>query len=90
MPDPRPLTRRRDENAADTETLARLGVVDEPPDPAPPPEPEPPAEPDPEQQAALTAAIVDAGVDPDTLADLTPRQMSAVARLLNGKSTMIK
>lgn len=86
MPDPRPVPRRRDDAAADTSTLVQLGVVDDPPTPAPP---APPPEPDPGQQAVLQAALADAGADEDTvgaLAGLTPEQVAAVARLLGPKN----
>ena len=36
IPAERPAVRRVDETAADTETLVDMGVVDQPPQPAPP------------------------------------------------------
>ncbi|MFD9069131.1 hypothetical protein [Streptomyces lasiicapitis] len=88
MPEPRLIARRRDDTAADVGTLVQLGVVDEPPTPAPPAEP---PQPDPEEQEVLAAAVAEAGVEDaeavDVLAGLTPEQTAAVARLLNGKNT---
>lgn len=61
VPADRPAPVRRDKGAADMGTQVALGWVEEPPKPAP----TPPPGPDPVEQAneaALQAALVDAGV----------------------------
>lgn len=91
MTEPRPLARRRTDTGADVDTLVQLGVVDEPPIPAPPAEPLPP---DPEQQDALAEAAAEAGVEDAAsvaaLAGLTREQAAAVARLLNATNRKTK
>ena len=71
MPEPRPLTPRRDDTAADADSLERLGRLDPQPLPAAPsgglpvetPAPTPPPDPADEQEAvALHAALAEAGV----------------------------
>lgn len=94
IPKERPAVRRVDKTAADTATLVGMGVVPEPPKPVP----EPPPGPSPTEQAneaALQAALVEAGVTKagrdeqviDALAKLDPADVEAVTRWLTSTKT---
>lgn len=95
MPDPRPVEPRRQEGAADVDSLVALGRADPPPIPAPAARPAPPAaNPVDEQEAAtLSAALADAGIEAgaaDTaavraLASLDPATVATVEKWLQAK-----
>lgn len=95
MPDPVPRTPRRDDTAADTGSLVRLGRHDPPPAPAehrpgPAPAPSPV---DQREVAALSAALAEAGVAEtaedqaavQALAGLDAATVAAVERWLKAK-----
>lgn len=93
-PAERPAVRRTDLTGADSATLVDLGLVDPPLKPASPPLPGPsPAEQ--ANEAALQAALADAGVVKagrdeqviDVLARLDPSEVEAVTRWLTATRT---
>ncbi|MFI6032938.1 hypothetical protein ACIBBD_01910 [Streptomyces sp. NPDC051315] len=95
MPDPRPVEPRRQEGAADIDSLVALGRATPPPIPRPRPDPGPPtADPvDEREAAALTAALAGAGIEAgpaDTaavraLASLDPATVATVEKWLKAK-----
>ncbi|KOG33278.1 hypothetical protein [Streptomyces resistomycificus] len=92
MPDPIPLSPRRDDTAADVGSLVRLGREEPPPVPAPTaPAPGPPG--DDADAATLKAALLDAGITTtaedqaavQALARLDTTTVEAVARWVKTK-----
>jgi hypothetical protein len=95
MPEPRPSEPRRQDGAADVDSLVALGKANPPPLPAEAARPAPPtADPaDEREAAALSAALADAGIEAgsaDTaavraLASLDPATVATVEKWLKTK-----